>query len=100
MGIIGAVIGLIHVMENLSDPSKLGEGIAVAFVATIYGVSLANLLFLPMANKLKWVTARQVKEKEMVTDGLECIARGDHPRMIEQRLKSHLIEEPQGRPGA
>ena len=100
MGIIGAVIGLIHVMGNLSDPSKLGEGIAVAFVATIYGVSLANLLFLPMANKLKWVTARQVKEKELVTDGLECIARGDHPRMIEQRLKAHLVEEPQRRPGA
>jgi chemotaxis protein MotA len=100
MGIVGAVIGLIHVMENLSDPSKLGEGIAVAFVATIYGVSLANLLFLPMANKLKWVTTRQVKEKELVTDGLECIARGDHPRMIEQRLRSHLIEEAQGRPGA
>ena len=97
LGIVGAVIGLIHVMENLSDPSKLGEGIAVAFVATIYGVSLANLLFLPMANKLKWVTARQVKEKELVTDGLDCIARGDHPRMIEQRLRSHLLEDPPGK---
>ena len=52
IGILGAVLGLIHVMENLSDPSKLGAGIAVAFVATIYGVGLANLVFLPMANKL------------------------------------------------
>lgn len=93
MGIMGAVIGLIHVMENLSNPSRLGEGIAVAFVATIYGVSLANLLFLPMANKLKWVTSQQIKERELLADGLECIARGDHPRMIEQRLKAHLVEE-------
>jgi chemotaxis protein MotA len=93
MGIIGAIIGLIHVMQNLSDPSKLGEGIAVAFVATIYGVSLANLLFLPMANKLKSVTAQQIKEMELVADGLESIARGEHPRVIEQRLRAHLAEE-------
>jgi chemotaxis protein MotA len=98
MGIIGAVIGLIHVMQNLSDPSRLGEGIAVAFVATIYGVSLANLLFLPMANKLKWVTSQQIKERELLADGLECIARGDHPRLIELRLKAHQVEEdPRGR---
>ena len=90
MGIIGAVIGLIHVMENLSDPCKLGEGIAVAFVATIYGVGLANLVFLPMANKLKFSIARQVSEQEIICDGLMGIAQGDNPRIIEARLKGYL----------
>ena len=84
IGIIGAVMGLIHVMENLSDPSKLGAGIAVAFVATIYGVGSANLVFLPIASKLKALIARQVKLKEMVVDGLEAIANGENPRNIER----------------
>jgi chemotaxis protein MotA len=70
IGILGAVMGLIHVMENLSDPSKLGAGIAVAFVATIYGVGLANLVYLPMANKLKTHINRLVVQREMIVDGL------------------------------
>jgi chemotaxis protein MotA len=90
IGIIGAVMGLIHVMENLSDPSKLGAGIAVAFVATIYGVGLANLLFLPLGNKLKSVIARQVKHREMMADGLEAIANGENPRNIQLRLEGYL----------
>jgi chemotaxis protein MotA len=90
IGIIGAVMGLIHVMENLSDPSKLGAGIAVAFVATIYGVGSANLLFLPIAGKLKSLVARQVKLKEMVLDGLEAIGNGENPRNIEMRLGGYL----------
>jgi len=90
IGILGAVMGLIHVMENLSDPSKLGGGIAVAFVATIYGVGSANLFFLPVANKLKSVVARQVKLKEMVIDGLEAIANGENPRNIEMRLEGYI----------
>jgi chemotaxis protein MotA len=90
IGIIGAVMGLIHVMENLSDPSKLGGGIAVAFVATIYGVGSANLLFLPIAGKLKSLVARQVKLREMVIDGLEAIANGENPRNIEMRLEGYL----------
>ncbi len=87
IGIIGAVMGLIHVMQNLTDPAKLGAGIAVAFVATIYGVGSANLVFLPMASKLKAVIARQVKLREMVIDGLEAIANGENPRNIELRLE-------------
>jgi chemotaxis protein MotA len=87
IGIIGAVMGLIHVMENLSDPSKLGTGIAVAFVATIYGVGLANLLLLPMANKLKAVTAKQVKVQELILEGVVAIAQGENPRAIENRLQ-------------
>ena len=90
LGILGAVIGLIHVMENLADPSKLGTGIAVAFVATLYGVGLANLVLLPIANKIKFSIARRVAEREMICDGLVGIAQGDNPRIIETRLKGYL----------
>ena len=91
IGILGAVMGLIHVMENLSDPSKLGAGIAVAFVATIYGVGLANLVFLPIANKLKAHINRLVVQREMVVDGLVGIANGDNPRIIESRLQGYIF---------
>lgn len=90
IGILGAVMGLIHVMENLTDPSKLGAGIAVAFVATIYGVGLANLIFLPMANKLKAHIGRMVGQREMLVDGLVGIANGDNPRIIESRLQGYI----------
>ena len=91
IGILGAVMGLIHVMENLSDPTKLGAGIAVAFVATIYGVGLANLVFLPIAAKLKYYISRMVASKEMLIDGLVGIAVGDNPRIIESRLKGYML---------
>ncbi len=91
IGILGAVMGLIHVMENLSDPSKLGAGIAVAFVATIYGVGLANLVYLPMANKLKTHISRLIVQREMIVDGLVGIANGDNPRIIESRLRGYLF---------
>ena len=91
IGILGAVMGLIHVMENLSDPSKLGAGIAVAFVATIYGVGLANLVFLPMANKLKAHINRLIVQREMIVDGLVGIANGDNPRIIESRLQGYVF---------
>ena len=87
IGIIGAVMGLIHVMNNLADPSKLGGGIATAFVATIYGVGLANLLFLPMANKLKSVIHRTTQFHEMVVEGVVAIAEGENPRNIETKLQ-------------
>lgn len=90
IGILGAVMGLIHVMENLSDPTKLGAGIAVAFVATIYGVGLANLVYLPIAAKLKYYISRMVANREMLIDGLVGIAVGDNPRIIEGRLKGYL----------
>ena len=84
-------MGLIHVMENLSDPSKLGSGIAVAFVATIYGVGSANLIFLPIAKKLLAHIARLVTIREMVVDGLVGIASGDNPRIIESRLQGYIF---------
>ena len=90
-GTLGAVMGLIQVMENLSDPAHLGTGIAVAFVATIYGVGLANLAFLPIANKLKALIARQVLMREMLVDGLVGIARGENPRLIADRLKGYAV---------
>jgi len=91
IGIIGAVLGLMHVMQNLSDPSKLGAGIAVAFVATIYGVALANLLFLPIANKLKAIIMQQSQLLEMVVDGLVGIANGENPRLVEIKLQSYFV---------
>jgi chemotaxis protein MotA len=91
IGIIGAVMGLIHVMENLSDPSKLGAGIAVAFVATIYGVGSANLVFLPVAKKLLANVARLVAMRELFVDGLIGIANGDNPRIIESRLQGYVL---------
>jgi chemotaxis protein MotA len=89
IGIIGAVMGLIHVMNNLADPSKLGSGIATAFVATIYGVGFANLLFLPMANKLKSQVHSQTRFREMVVEGVISIAEGENPRNIETRLQGY-----------
>ncbi|MBY0475731.1 MAG: flagellar motor protein [Nitrosomonas sp.] len=91
IGILGAVLGLIHVMENLSDPSLLGNGIAVAFVATIYGVGLANLIFLPISNKLKNIINEHVVMQEMMVDGFVAIANGENPRLIESRLKGYYI---------
>lgn len=90
IGILGAVMGLIHVMENLSDPNKLGGGIAVAFVATIYGVGSANLFFLPVAKKLLAHVAHLVRMREMLVDGLVGIANGENPRIIENRLQGYL----------
>lgn len=90
VGIIGAVMGLIHVMGNLSDPSKLGGGIAVAFVATIYGVGLANLFFLPMASKMKGIIHNQTQFSEMIIEGVIAIAEGENPRNIETKLQGYL----------
>ena len=89
IGIIGAVMGLIHVMNNLADPSSLGGGIAVAFVATIYGVGLANIFFLPIANKIKSIVTSQVEYREMIIDGLVAVAEGENPRNIESKLEGY-----------
>ncbi len=90
LGIIGAVMGLMAVMQNLADPSKLGHGIAAAFVATIYGVALANMFMLPMAARLKGLISRQTQMREIVIEGLASIAQGDNPRQIEARLQGYL----------
>ncbi len=86
IGIVGAVMGLIQVMSNLSDPGKLGPGIATAFVATIYGVTSANLIFLPIANKVKSLILDHSHYEEMMIEGIVAISEGENPRVIENKL--------------
>jgi chemotaxis protein MotA len=90
LGIIGAVLGLMAVMQNLADPSKLGQGIAAAFTATVYGIGLANLFFLPIAAKLKGAVQAQSHVREMVIEGMISIAEGENPRAIESKLQGYL----------
>jgi chemotaxis protein MotA len=90
LGIIGAVLGLMAVMQHLADPSQLGHGIAAAFTATVYGIGMANLLFLPMANKLKIAVHAHAHVHAMLIEGLIGIAQGDNPRSIDTRLRSYL----------
>jgi chemotaxis protein MotA len=90
LGIIGAVLGLMAVMQNLADPTRLGHGIAAAFTATVYGIGFANLFFLPVAAKLKVIIQRQTQLREMVIDGMLSIAQGENPRAIESKLQGYL----------
>ncbi|SNS60752.1 chemotaxis protein MotA [Noviherbaspirillum humi] len=89
IGILGAVLGLIHVMERLSDPGTLGPGIAVAFVATIYGVGFANLLFLPIGSKLKTLISDEVARMEMLADAFCPIAEGANANVLEEQLTAY-----------
>ncbi len=90
LGVIGTVAGLVHMLSNLSDPGGMGPSIAAAFIATLYGVSSANLLFLPLANKLKHVSAEEVLIREIMTEGILAIQAGDNPRIVEEKLKAFL----------
>jgi chemotaxis protein MotA len=90
MGIIGTVMGLIHVLGNLSEPAKLGSAIAVAFVATLYGVWTANLLWLPLATKLKRRSEEEILAREMMVTGILSIQAGENPQIVEDKLKGFL----------
>lgn len=90
IGILGAVLGLIHVMENLAEPEKLGAGIAVAFVATVYGVGSANLLWLPLAGKIKVKVREEIIVNEMIVEGLVSLSEGENPRRVEEKLTGFL----------
>jgi chemotaxis protein MotA len=90
LGILGAVLGLIQVMNNLGDPSRLGEGIGVAFVATVYGVGFANLVFLPIGSKLRALVREESRREEMIATGIAAIAEGEPPQIIEARLRGLL----------
>jgi len=90
MGIIGTVLGLIHVLNNLSDPSKLGPLISAAFTATLWGVLTANVFWLPMSNKLKRSSEMEVHRMELLVEGIISIQAGANPRVVEQRLLSYL----------
>ncbi len=97
IGIIGAVLGLIHVMSNLADPSKLGAGIAVAFVATVYGVGAANLVLLPIANKIKLKIKQESVLKEMLIEGFIGLSEGENPRLLSEKLEGYLSEAQKSR---
>ncbi|MDR1538720.1 MAG: flagellar motor protein [Clostridiales bacterium] len=90
MGILGTVMGLVHVLSNLEDAGSLGEKIAVAFLATMYGIGTANLLWLPIAGKLKALDAAELKEKLMVIEAVLSITSGDNPQIMVQKLKVFL----------
>lgn len=91
LGILGAVLGLIHVMQSLGEPSKLGSGIAVAFVATVYGVGSANLILLPLATKLRGVARHSAINRELIIEGMMAVQEGLNPRVIEQKLRGFLM---------
>lgn len=90
MGIIGTVMGLVHVLGNLSDPASLGPKIAVAFIATLYGVSFANLLWLPIGTRLKSLDEKEIKEKTLIIEGILYIQEGINPNTIAEKLKGFL----------
>ncbi|MBR1943092.1 flagellar motor protein [bacterium] len=98
LGIIGAVMGLIQVMQNLSDPSALGAGIAVAFVATIYGLFAANLLLIPLGTRIKLNYGKVFLSKEIMLEGILAIQSGESPALIERKLRSFIIEQTQAAP--
>lgn len=90
MGIIGTVMGLIHVLGNLSDVNKLGPLIATAFIATLYGVGSANLLWLPLASKLKQRSKKELLTKELILEGILSIQAGENPTILGQKLRVFL----------
>jgi chemotaxis protein MotA len=94
IGIIGAVMGLIQVMKNLADIEKVGHGIAVAFVATVYGVAFANVLFLPIGNKIKLRAHRESQMKELILEGVVGIVEGLNPKLIRAKLEAFVHTEP------
>ena len=93
LGIIGAVLGLIQVMQNLTDPSKLGAGIAVAFVATIYGLVIANLITIPYSTRAKRKYAKTFTAMEIMIEGILSIQAGESPALIERKLECYIIDK-------
>ena len=93
IGIIGAVLGLIHVMENLANPAELGSGIAVAFVATVYGVGSANLLFLPIAKKIMNNLRHEIYLQEIITEGVLGVQSGKNPYYLREYLNSFILKK-------
>jgi len=90
MGIIGTVMGLVHVLSNLTDPDKLGPSIAVAFIATLYGVCFANVVWLPIGHKLKLKSKQERFMREIALEGILSIQAGDNPSIVREKLKAFL----------
>jgi chemotaxis protein MotA len=93
MGIIGTVMGLIHVLGNLSNPDSLGPAIAVAFTATLYGVASANVAYLPLASKIKIRSKEQISEMELMLEGILALQAGENPQLIKKKLTSFLHQK-------
>ncbi len=89
LGVIGTVAGLVHMLSNLSDPGSMGPAIAAAFIATLLGVSTANLIYLPLAAKLKSRSKHEVMAREIIMEGILAIQAGDNPRIVEEKLKAY-----------
>ncbi len=89
-GMIGTLIGLVQMLKKMDDPSAIGPGMAVALITTFYGAFMANLIFIPLAGKLKIRSNQEILVREMIIEGVMCIQSGDNPRIVEQKLKSFL----------
>lgn len=96
MGVLGTVMGLVVVLGHLSQPEKLGESIAVAFIATLYGVGIANIIFLPIASKLKGISKAEQHERYMVMQGILSVQAGDNPRIVREKLEAYLAPSKRG----
>jgi chemotaxis protein MotA len=94
LGILGAVLGLMRVMEHLSEPGMLGSGIALAFVATVYGVGVANLVLLPVAGRLRERAALRARHRELIVTGLHLLHQRTHPRLVAQQLRAFSARMP------
>ena len=92
MGIVGTVLGLISVLSHLNEPEKLGESIAAAFIATLYGIGFANIIFLPVANKLKAIMKAEVEMKSLILVGVISLQAGDNPRIVRDKLIGFIAE--------
>jgi chemotaxis protein MotA len=90
MGIIGTVMGLVHVLQNLSAPATLGPSISSAFIATLMGVGSANVIYLPIANRLKALSAQEVEMRTMTLEGILSVQAGDNPRVVAEKLGSFV----------
>ena len=90
MGIIGTVLGLVHVLQNLAAPAALGPSISAAFIATLMGVGSANVIFLPIANRLKAISSEEIELRTMTVEGILSIQAGDNPRLVAEKLMSYL----------
>jgi chemotaxis protein MotA len=97
-GLIGTLIGLINMLKHLNDPSSLGPAMAVALITTFYGAILANMIFLPMAGKLKSYTSEEILYKEVILEGILSIQAGENPRIIEEKLNAFIASPKKGRP--
>ena len=90
MGMVGTLIGLVQMLQNMSDPAAIGPAMAVALLTTFYGAVLANVLFLPMAGKLKTRSKTEILQKTVITEGMESILSGENPRIMEQKLHAYI----------